>query len=280
MTRLLALRFPSIFILGACTALIASHVVAPADAAPPGENSEKAKSPTSLTEAIRSVSDLSNDPAFRKSIETRLGVKVDSITQSPYLGLYEIFAEGEIIYTDEKASAFIINGTLIDSMTRKNVTQERMSKLSAVNFSELPLERAIKRVRGNGKRVLVTFEDPNCGYCKKMNRELKELDNVTIYTFLYPILSSDSLEKAKQIWCAPGRDKVWSDWIIEGKALPPKSDCDASAILQNRDYGQKLKITAVPTLFFQNGDRVVGGMPVPALEEKMSSAATSSAAKK
>ncbi len=272
MSKTLVLRSLAVCTVAACAALVSSFAVSSADAAPPGENGKSKPAATTLTEAVKNATDLSNDAAFRKTIEGRLGVKIDSITKSPYLGLYEVFAEGEIIYTDEKASAFILGATLVDSMTMKNVTQERLSKLSAINFSELPLERAIKQVRGNGKRVLVTFEDPNCGYCKKMNRELKQLDNVTIYTFLYPILSADSLEKSKQIWCSSSRDKTWNDWITDGKAPPAKSDCDTTAITQNRDYGRKLKISAVPTLFFQSGERVTGGMPIPALDEKMTNA--------
>ena len=121
-------------------------------------------------------------------------------------------------YTDEKMTAFIAGGQLIEGKTMKNLTEERMRKLTAIKFSELPLERAIKQVRGDGKRVLATFEDPNCGYCKRLAKDLQKLDNVTIYTFLYPILSEDSIRKSKQIWCSADRAKAWNDWMVEGRA--------------------------------------------------------------
>ncbi len=121
---------------------------------------------------------------IKKAMEAKLGAKVESVTKSGYLGLYEIYADGNILYTDEKMTAFIAGGQLIEGKTMKNVTEERMRKLTAIKFSELPLERAIKQVRGDGKRVLATFEDPNCGYCKRLAKDLQKLDNVTIYTFL------------------------------------------------------------------------------------------------
>lgn len=110
-------------------------------------------------------------------------------------------------------------GTLIDGATMKNVTAERLQKLAAIKFSELPLELAVKRVHGDGKRVLASFEDPNCGYCKKLAKEMAKLDNVTLYTFLYPILSPDSLVKSKQIWCAADKGKAWNDWMLEERRL-------------------------------------------------------------
>ena len=128
-----------------------------------------------------------------RSYYAKLGNKVKSVTKSPYLNLYEVYADGQVFYTDEAITA-ILAGTLFDGQTMKNVTAERMQKLSAINFSDLPLELAVKQVRGNGKRVFATFEDPNCGYCKRLAKEMVKLDNVTIYTFLLPILSQDSLD--------------------------------------------------------------------------------------
>ena len=148
----------------------------------------------------------------QKAIEAKLGTKVASIVKSPYLGLYEIYADGQILYTDEKMTA-IIAGTMIDGKTMKNVTAERMQKLTAIKFTDLPLENAIKQVRGDGKRVLATFEDPNCGYCKKLAKDLSKLDDITLYTFLLPILSPDSLEKSNQIWCSADKAKAWNDWM-------------------------------------------------------------------
>jgi thiol:disulfide interchange protein DsbC len=202
-------------------------------------------------------------------MEGKLGTKVESVTKAGYLGLYEVYADGTIFYTDEKVTAFIAQGPLIDAKTMKNVTQERMNKLTAIKISDLPLDRAIKHVRGDGKRMLVTFEDPNCGYCKKLAKDLLKLDNSTVYIFLYPILSEDSVRKSKQIWCASDRAKAWNDWMVDGKAPPAKDSCDTTAVTKNQEFGRKLNITGTPTMFFANGERVPGFMPVERIEEKM-----------
>jgi len=207
---------------------------------------------------------------IKKAMEAKLGAKVESVSKSGYLGLYEIYADGNILYTDEKMTAFIAGGQLIEGKTMKNLTEERMRKLTAIKFSELPLERAIKQVRGDGKRVLATFEDPNCGYCKRLAKDLLKLDNVTIYTFLYPILSEDSLKKSKQIWCSADRAKAWNDWMVEGRAPAGKEDCDTSAVVKNQEFGRRLNISGTPTMFFGDGERVPGAMPLPKIEQKLS----------
>lgn len=209
-----------------------------------------------------------NEAEIKKAIEAKLGAKVESVTKSGYLGLYEVYLDGQIIYTDEKVTAFVA-GNLIDTKTMKNVTDERMRKLSAIKWSDLPFERAIKQVRGDGKRLLATFEDPNCGYCKRLAKEMQRLDNVTIYTFLLPILSEDSLKKSKQIWCSADRSKAWNDWMQDGKAPAGKEDCDTSAVVKNQGFAQRLRITGTPTIFFGNGERVPGAMPLAQIEQKM-----------
>ncbi len=212
-----------------------------------------------------------DETSVRKAIEEKLGTKVTSITKTPYLGLYEVYADGQILYTDEKLSA-IIAGTLIDGKSMKNYTAERMQKLTAIKFSDLPLASAIKQVRGNGKRVLASFEDPNCGYCKKLAKDITTLDNVTIYTFLYPILSPDSLEKSNQIWCSSDKVKAWNDWMQDGKAPSGKGDCDTSAVKKNVEFGRKLSISGTPTLIFADGERVPGAVPLAQIEQKLAQA--------
>lgn len=215
---------------------------------------------------------LANEALVKKNFETKFGAKAESVTKSGYLGLYEIYADGQILYSDEKGSAFIV-GPLIDGKTMKNVTQERMVKLTAIKWSDLPLEQAVKLVRGDGKRVFATFEDPNCGYCKRLAKELQKLDNVTIYTFLYPILSQDSVDKSKQIWCADDRAKAWNDWMVEGRALTGKTDCDTTAIARNQEFGRKLNINGTPTLFFADGERIPGAVPMIKIEQKLAQTA-------
>ena len=213
-----------------------------------------------------------DEAEIKKAMEAKLGAKVESVTKSGYLGLYEIYADGNIFYTDEKLSAILVGAQLIDGKTMKNLTEERVRKLTAIKFSDLPLDRAIKHVRGDGKRFLATFEDPNCGYCKRLAKDLLKLDNVTVYTFLYPILSEDSVRKSRQIWCSSDRAKAWNDWMVDGKAPSAKDDCDTSAIAKNQEFGRKLNITGTPTMFFADGERVPGAMPLDRIEQRLGKA--------
>ena len=215
---------------------------------------------------------------IQKAVESRLGIKVDSVTKAGYFGLYEVYADGNIFYTDEKVTAMLIGGdmirapqalNLIDLKTNRNITDERMRKLNAIKFSDLPLEQAIKQVRGNGKRVIATFEDPNCGYCKRLAKDLQKLENVTIYTFLYPILSEDSLKKSRQIWCAADRNRAWLDWIIDCKQPGGRDNCDTTAVSKNQEFGRRLNITGTPTIIFADGERIPGAVPLATLEQKL-----------
>lgn len=228
------------------------------------------KSVLSLTLAVACASFAMADEAeIRKTMEAKLGTKVDGVAKSGYLGLYEVYADGAIFYTDEKVSAIVVGGQLVDAKSMKNVTDERMRKLTAIRFGDLPLDRAIKQVRGDGKRVLASFEDPNCGYCKRLAKEMLKLDNVTVYTFLLPILSEDSVRKSRQIWCSSDRAKAWNDWMIDGKAPAGREDCDTSAITKNQDFGRKLNISGTPTLFFGDGERIPGAVPLARIEQKL-----------
>ncbi len=212
---------------------------------------------------------VADEADIKKAMEARLGTKVESVAKSGYLGLYEVYADGAIFYTDDKVSAIVVGGQMIDAKSMKNVTDERMKKLTAIRFSDLPLDRAIKQVRGDGKRVLATFEDPNCGYCKRLAKELQKLDNVTVYVFLYPILSEDSVRKSKQIWCSADRSRAWNDWMIDGKAPSGREDCDTTAVTKNQEFGRKLNISGTPTIFFADGERVPGAVPLARIEQKL-----------
>ncbi|MCL2075287.1 MAG: DsbC family protein [Betaproteobacteria bacterium] len=202
---------------------------------------------------------------------------ITSVKRTGYLGLYEVALNGEeIIYVDEKVSA-ILAGNLIDAKTMRSVTAERMAELSAaqfaslppLKFSDLPLDQAIKQVRGDGKRLLATFEDPNCGYCKRLAQELLQLDNITHYVFMMPVLSEDSMNKSRQIWCAPDRGKAWNDYMVNNSMPAGAGDCDTSAIERNMELGRTYQISGTPTLFFANGERVPGALPTAQIEAKM-----------
>jgi thiol:disulfide interchange protein DsbC len=197
----------------------------------------------------------------RQTVEARFGVKVDDIARTAYGSLYEVRMGEEIVYTDEKVS-FLLVGNLIDARTRENVTETRKEKLATINFEELPLDAAIKTVRGNGKATLAVFADPNCGFCKRMERELSSLTDVTIYTFLYPILdpttNGDSMRKSQAIWCARDRSKAWFDFMLKNVSPIMMGNCDTSALKKNMELGQKLGISGTPTSFLRNGQRIVG----------------------
>lgn len=203
----------------------------------------------------------------KKAFETRFpGVAVTAVSATPYAGLYEIQLGMDLLYTNAHAD-YLMQGSLIDSKTRADLTSARLAKLSQVAFSSLPLERAIKQVKGNGARKLAVFEDPHCGYCKQLHKTLTQVDNTTVYTFLYPVLSPDSEVKARDVWCANDRAAAWSDWMLNGKA-PPSAQCD-TPIQQNLALGKKLMVQGTPTIIFADGSRANGALPLDALNERL-----------
>ncbi|MSQ70861.1 MAG: DsbC family protein [Betaproteobacteria bacterium] len=198
-----------------------------------------------------------DESQIRRDIESRFpGVKVDSITKTPYFGLYEVLIGSELLYTDEKVTYFF-NGSVIDAKTRRNLTEERQQKLSAIKFEDLPLDLAVKQVKGNGKRIVAVFSDPNCPYCKSFDRQLTQMQDLTIYTFLYPILRPDSVDKSKAIWCAKDRAKAYYDWMLSGKAPFGPANCSAP-VDKVLALGERLGIRATPTSFVASGERVMG----------------------
>lgn len=219
-------------------------------------------------------------PAFAGEAEIRKGLAsvlppqegmISSIQKTPYGNLYEVvLGNGDIVYADESGSFLIGGGTLIDVKSRRNVTAERERVLNRINVAELPLSQAIKQVHGTGKRTLITFEDPNCGFCKKLAKDLKQLKDTTIYTFLIPILSQDSADKARNIWCAKDRAKVWNDWMRSGK-VPANAECE-TPLEKNLAMAHKYHITGTPTLFFADGNRNGGYMPLTALDQAITEA--------
>jgi thiol:disulfide interchange protein DsbC len=212
------------------------------------------------------------ETVIKKAIEPRLGdgVKVDSVTKTPYGGLFEVRVGGDIFYTDAKGDYLFI-GRIVDTKTFQDYTKARVDEINKIKFADLPFDSAIKMVKGNGKRVMAVFEDPNCGYCKRLRHTLAEMDNVTVYTFMYNILSEDSVVKSRNIWCSADRAKAWDDWMIDGKAAataPANCTAPHERILA---LGQKMKITGTPTIFFTDGTRIPGAVDGKALESKLAS---------
>ena len=178
-----------------------------------------------------------------------------------------------MIYTDEKAAYLLVNANLVDTEKKKNLSEERMSQLTAVKFDQLPFNLAFKKVKGTGARKLAVFEDPNCGYCKKFEQDLTKINDVTIYVFLYPVLGADSLAKAKSIWCSKDRIKAWDDQLVNGIAPTAPGTCDTSAIENTVAYGKLKGIKGTPTMFFVDGQRVPGAIPVEMIEQRLVAAA-------
>lgn len=197
---------------------------------------------------------------------------IEGVRKVPYGNLFEVTGGGEILYTDANTTFLIVGGQLIDARTRENMTELRMRQVNAIKFDTLPLESAIKITRGTGARKIAIFEDPNCGYCKRIERELAAVPDLTVYVFLYPILSPDSTEKAKQVWCSPDRQKAWLDLMLKDTRPTAVSTCD-NPIEKVLAFGQARRINATPTIVFEDGDRVAGMLAPDAFETKLKDAA-------
>jgi thiol:disulfide interchange protein DsbC len=212
------------------------------------------------------------EAAIKKLIEPRLGenAKVDSVIKTPYAGLFEVRTNGDIIYTDEKAK-YLFVGRVIDTKTFQDYTKDRVDEISKIKFSDLPFDSALKMVRGDGKRVIAVFEDPNCGYCKRFRQTLQALENVTVYTFMFNILAEDSAVKSRNIWCAEDHSKAWDEWMLHGKmpaTAPASCTSPNDKILA---LGKSMKINGTPTVFFTDGTRIPGAVDAKALETKLAS---------
>lgn len=214
-----------------------------------------------------------NETVIRKALTEQFPrATIASVKPTPYSGLFEVYLDGQLVYVDAKAR-YIFAGDVIDLKSRSNLTQARLNQLQAVKWDSLPLGNALKTVKGNGARKLAVFSDVDCPYCRKFEAELAKIDNITVYTFLYPIegLHPKAVQISRQIWCAPDRNKAWDDYIANSTV--PKNDgkcnnpVDATIAL-----GNKLKVSGTPTIFFTNGQRVPGMVPAAQLEKMLAAA--------
>lgn len=224
--------------------------------------------------AMAAVAAHADDAAIRKNLTERLPTlpPIEEITKSPLPGLYEIRVGTDLFYTDADGR-YLVQGSIIDTKIQRNITEERQRKLLAVAFDRLPMKDAFTIVRGNGKRKLAIFEDPNCGYCKRFEQDLQKVDNVTIHVFLYPILGQDSIEKARDLWCSKDRGRAWLDWMLKGQvAAKAPAHCDTSALDRNVEFGRKFKINGTPTTILADGNRTPGAMPLDQLEKLIAGA--------
>jgi thiol:disulfide interchange protein DsbC len=219
------------------------------------------------------VSVNADEASVKKAVESAYPkFKVESVTKTPFAGLYEVFMAGQIIYTDDKMTFLIAEGRLVDPKTKKDITGERLDELTKIDFSSLPLEQAIKVVKGNGSRKLVVFSDVDCPYCKRLERnELANITDVTIYTYLYPLqqLHPDAPAKSKAIWCAPNRVVAWQDWIMNDQLPKAASNSCPVPLEKVADLAKKIGVTSTPTLIFSNGKRMMGAQPYKEIEAAM-----------
>jgi thiol:disulfide interchange protein DsbC len=193
--------------------------------------------------------------------------KIISVSKTPYLGLYEVAFDDHLVYTDEKMT-YLFSGNILDMHTLRNLTEDREKQLYAINFDRLPLDLAIKNVKGNGKRRLAVFTDPNCPYCKRLEKAMVNLTDATVYIFVYPILPG-SEEKAKAIWCAPDRLRAWEDHMLKGMEPKMEKACDTSALTKISMQAKTLGINLTPTLVFEDGTIKPGIMTLELLEERL-----------
>lgn len=232
---------------------------------------------TLLGLGIAFVTSISMAATIDKTLENiRMGVAplmqnqpIEKITKSPHAGLYELLTPTGIVYTDRTGSFAIFNAALVDSKTKVNLTSKRLDELSKFVFDELPFHDAIKTVQGDGTRSLVTFEDPNCGYCRKLQKEIKKLENVTVYTFLTPILSPDSETKSKGIWCSPNPAKVWADFMGGDGAIPNAPEACTTPFARNQALYRTLHLNGTPTLLFRSGSKIPGYVTMEQIDAKL-----------
>ena len=218
---------------------------------------------------------LADEAAIRKNLAERLPnfPKIDEVSKTPIPGVYEVRLGTEILYADENGN-HLIQGSLIETKTRTDLTQARIDKLTMIDFASLPLKDAVLVKQGNGSRKIVVFADPNCGYCKRIERDLQSVKDVSIYTFLYPILGADSTAKSRDIWCAKDSAKAWRSWMIDN-ATPQKApaDCDVAALDRNLKLGQKYRVQGTPAVVFEDGTRAPGAVPASQIESRIQAAA-------
>lgn len=224
---------------------------------------------------LATVPAFADEAAIRKNLAERLPnfPKIDEVSKTPIPGLYEVRMGTDILYADENGN-HLFQGALIETKTRTDLTQARIDKLTMIDFASLPLKDAVLVKQGNGSRKIVVFADPNCGYCKRIERDLQAVKDVSIYTFLYPILGADSTAKSKDIWCAKDSAKAWRSWMIDN-ATPQKApaDCDVAALERNLKLGQKYRVQGTPAVVFEDGTRAPGAVPAAQIESRIQAAA-------
>jgi thiol:disulfide interchange protein DsbC len=215
---------------------------------------------------------LADEADIRKTLAERFAnlPKIDEVRPTPIPGVFEVRIGTDLMYSDAKGT-YLLQGAIIDTATRRNLTEERIEKLTAIDFNSLPLKDAIVWKNGNGKRKIAVFADPNCGYCKKLEKDLVNVKDVTVYTFVIPILGGDSPDKSRDIWCAKDNTTVWRNWMVDGTrpAKAMSAACDAAAIERNSALARKHKVNGTPAIVFEDGTRAPGAIPAAEIERRI-----------
>ena len=234
-----------------------------------------------LTLCLMPALALADEAAIRKALEPMLnGVRIEGVQPAPLAGLYEVrfkTAQGvRIVYTDANG-AYVVQGSILDLRSGRDLTEERLRKLSAIKFESLPLDQAVKVQRGNGKRILAMFSDPYCPACKQFEQTLQQVDDITIYVFMYPVIRPELSEQSKAVWCSPDRSRAWLDLALRGKRPVASAACE-TPVDKNLALGRALGVNSTPTLYFANGERVSGGIPAADLRELLDQVASAAPA--
>lgn len=247
---------------------------------PAGAAKAETAAPAATAAQATGPADAAVQAAIRKALSERIPKMppIDEISRSPIAGLYEVrFNGAEILYADATGDHVIVQGSIIDTKTRTDLTEQRMEKLLAIDFAQLPLKDALVIKQGTGARKLAVFADPNCGYCKRFERDLAAIKDVTVYTFLLPILGPDSTTKSRAIWCAKDGAKAWRAWMLDGAVPEPaKAGCDTAALDRNLEFGRKHRINGTPAVLFEDGTRKPGAIPGEMLERLLAQASRKS----
>jgi len=221
---------------------------------------------------------VADEAKIRRVVEAALGgARVDGIQPAPLPGFFEVrftTRDGpQIVYTDADAR-YILEGSLYDTRAKLNLTEERLRKLSAISFDALPLDLAVKVQRGNGKRVMAMFSDPYCPACRQFEQILAQVEDVTIYYFMYPVIRPELADHSRAVWCSPDRAKAWLELAARAKPRVPAADASCDTPIERvLELGKSLRVSSTPTLFFANGERLRGGLPAAQLRTMLDESA-------
>ena len=224
---------------------------------------------------VLSSAALAGEAEIRQVLKQKFpNVRVDGVQPAPMPGLFEVRFQSQegpqIIYTDAMGNFFFVEGSIIDAKSGRNLTQERMRKLTAIKFNSLPLELAIKIQRGAGKRVLAMFTDPYCPYCRRFEQTLLQMDDITVYVFMYPVIRPDNADHSRAVWCSKDRVKAWLDLAAADRAIVPDAPANCpNPVDKVLELGRSLRVSGTPTLFFTNGERAGGGMELSAIRAQL-----------